>query len=196
MPSDGKRDRAVSADVESALNAYGFVGAWENDLHADRVYLSGSLIELMGIAPENAVCGVPLSVFLTGIHPDDRERVAELAHKAHVSLGRFAAQFRTVCADGSVRWVSARGQVDADGKGQGPRCIGMAVDITNARAGNCDAGRRIDVIESLVDNLISLKNILLEEDSSVLKMLVDMLLLELGKELSKEGFDITSKSLH
>lgn len=98
MPSDGKRDRAVSADVESALNAYGFVGAWENDLHADRVYLSGSLIELMGIAPENAVCGVPLSVFLTGIHPDDRERVAELAHKAHVSLGRFAAQFRSALA--------------------------------------------------------------------------------------------------
>lgn len=126
MPSDGKRDRAVSADVESALNAYGFVGAWENDLHADRVYLSGSLIELMGIAPENAICGTPLSVFLTGIHPEDRERVAELAHKAHVSLGRFAAQFRTVCADGSVRWVSTACAAVSTARLISARCSFMA----------------------------------------------------------------------
>lgn len=196
MPLDGKRARAVSTDVASALNAYGFVGAWENDLQRDLVYVSGSLIELMGIAPEDATRGVPLANFLTGIHPEDRERVSEIAHNAHVSIGRFAAQFRTVRPDGGVRWVSARGQVEVDGRGQNPRCIGMVVDITNARISNCDAGLRIDAIESLVDNLISLKNFLAPNDASVLKMLVDMLLLELGKELTKAAAGNENNRMH
>jgi len=74
MPSDGKSER--DPKLQSALEASGFVGTWENDLLADRVYLSGSLIGLLGITPERAALGVSLSAFLDGIHPEDQERLS------------------------------------------------------------------------------------------------------------------------
>ncbi|MCJ2081200.1 PAS domain-containing protein [Methylobacterium sp. J-090] len=196
MPSGGKRERAVSAEIQSALDASGFVGTWDNDLRTDLVYLSGSLIQMLGIAPEEAARGVPLSAFLAGIHPDDQERVSELVREAHGTVGRFAAHFRTVRADGVVHWVSARGQVEADVEGRGVRCLGMAVDITKARIDTVDAAQRIDVIERLVDSLIPLRNLLAQDGAGVLGMLVDMLLLELGKELSKPKYETRAKHLH
>ncbi|WP_082476678.1 PAS domain-containing protein [Methylobacterium sp. Leaf99] len=196
MPARGKRERVVSAEIQSALEASGFVGTWENDLRADLVYLSGSLIELLGIAPENASCGVPLAAFLAGIHPDDQDRVSALVRDAHGSVGRFAAQFRVIRADGAVHWVSARGQVEADEEGQAVRCLGMAVDITNAHIDHNDGELRIFMIERLVDSLIPLRNVLIQDNSSILRMLIDMLLLELGKELSKPTYGVASQHLH
>lgn len=182
MPSDGKRER--DPKLQSALEASGFVGTWENDLLTDRVYLSGSLIGLLGITPEKAALGVPLSAFLDGIHPEDQEHVTALVHEAHKTVGRFAAQFRTVRRDGTVHWVSARGQVEADAQGRGIRCLGMVVDITDARIEDFDDGERLHAIERLVDSLIVLRKLLDKDRSSVLGHLIDMLLLELGNELS------------
>lgn len=196
MSSDGKRERDTSLEIRSALKASGFVGTWENDLLADRVHLSGSLIELLGITPERAAFGVPLSAFLEGIHPDDQERVSGLVREAHVTAGRFAAQFRTVRLDGTIHWVSARGQVEADAKGRGVRCLGMAVDITDARTEGADNEERIRVIERLVDSLIDLRKLLTQDRSSVLNHLIDMLLLELGSELSKPMNELRIGRLH
>lgn len=196
MPSDGKRDRDINLEVQSALQASGFVGTWENDLIADRVYLSGSLIELVGLTPERAAIGVPLGAFLDGIHPEDQERVSKLVREAHATVGRFGAQFRTVRPDGSIHWVSARGQVEADAEGRGVRCLGMAVDITDARIEESDDETRLSVIERLVDSLIALRKLLARDETSVLNHLIDMLLLELGSELSKPKREPRIDQLH
>jgi PAS domain S-box-containing protein len=196
MPPDGKRERAQSPEIQSALDASGFIGTWENDLRADRVYLSGSLINLVGIAPERARDGVPLATFLAGIHPDDQDHVAELVHEAHGTAGRFAAQFRTLRADGAVHWVSARGQVEADAQGRGVRCLGMAVDITDARADEAGDCKRIEVIERLVDSLIALRKLVACERNEVLGTLIDMLLFELGNELSQSAHEAGARRIH
>lgn len=186
----------VNSDLQAALDASGFVGTWENNLLDDAVHVSGSLIGLLGIDRDAANVGVPLSTLLDGVHCEDQQRVAHLIHAAHQSVGRFDAQFRTVGANGAVRWVSARGQVEADALGRGVRCIGMAVDITEARAAsNGDEGELIDAISHLVDTLLAVRGPILRHGTPTLKALINMLLLEIGRELAKHQIIADKDSL-
>lgn len=196
MPSDGKRERAVGPEFQTALDASGFVGTWENDLRADVVHLSGPLTSLLGIAPESAEKGVPLSALLNGIHWDDQERISKIVGNAHETVGRFEARFRTVRADGAIHWVSARGQVEADDEGRGVRCLGVAVDVTEAYIGVENANPKIDAIERVVDALINLRELLSIDDNNIIKHLIDMLLLELGRDLHKTLHQRQTSQMH
>ena len=133
MASKTKTDTAADPTLGSALDAAGVVGTWETDLRTGIVCLRGSLAGLVGIESKRAAGGVALSTFFEGIHIDDRQRVSALVGIAHRSAGRFEAEFRTIGRDGCVRWVAARGQVEADSHGHGWRCMGVAVDVTDTR---------------------------------------------------------------
>ncbi len=67
------------------------------------------------------------------LHPDDRDRVlAELDR--HLTLREpFDTEYRLRAADGTWRWVRARGQAAWDGGGRPVVMSGMAHDITDLR---------------------------------------------------------------
>ncbi|MEN6496111.1 MAG: PAS domain S-box protein, partial [Thermoguttaceae bacterium] len=73
--------------------------------------------------------------FLASVCPEDRARVDQAAEvaTAPASDGRYDAEYRVVHADGSVRWVAAKGQVFFQGVGESRRAvrgIGTVMDIT------------------------------------------------------------------
>ena len=112
--------------LEVAMESGG-IGSWEWDpstreLHGDR-----QLLEMFGYAEHELV--TRLESYVDRMHPDDGERVsAALEHVA--GTGLFTEEFRVVAADGSVRWLAARGRPLPDATGTTARMVGAAYDTT------------------------------------------------------------------
>ena len=172
--------------LQSALAASGYVGTWETDIDAQTVEFTGALPRLLALDEDHAATRVPLSAFLEGVHPEDREHVGHLVHEAHSTEGRFEAEFRTLDKAGAVHWIVARGRVEAGRDGHGARCIGLAADLTDSRqAAPTSADQTVQVIERIADALIAVRPLAEGLDSPTLKTLIDATLFELGRLLAE-----------
>lgn len=179
----------MTPDLQSALEASGYVGAWETDLRTQTVAFTDKAADLFGIEQYRATAGVPLAAFLEGVHPNDREEVAHLVHEAHSTAGRFEAEFRTNGNGKPPRLVLARGQVETSPDGQGVRCVGIMVDVTDSRRID-HADDRAATVKRIVDALVEVGTLVERLGSFRLKMLIDMALIELKKNReSSDGAD-------
>ncbi|GLS44023.1 PAS domain-containing protein [Methylobacterium brachythecii] len=179
-----KPARAVDQALESALNACGFVGTWETDLETSTVYPSGAFTALIGVNEEAARAGISLNTFLEGVHPSDRERVHKAVKVAHTTAGRFESEFRMIGGTSSYRWVAARGQVEKDAQGRGFRCLGVAVDVTDTRDAERPRGEdAIKIVNHLIDAMMAARTSIGSLGTPILKNMIDMLLIELQREL-------------
>ncbi|KAB1073225.1 PAS domain-containing protein [Methylobacterium planeticum] len=170
----------------SALEASGSLGTWETDLASGTVYPSRRFAEFLGLNAHRAAGGVPLGAVLNSVHEADRERVGALVHEAHRTAGRFEAEFRTLGRGGATHWVAARGQIGPDARGRGLRCRGIVVDLTGTRqpaSGHADAQTR--VLNQLAETVMAARRMADTLDVSVLHTLLDLLLFEVGRELTK-----------
>jgi PAS domain S-box-containing protein len=89
--------------------------------------------EIFGLPPE---AEVDYEIFLSRVHPDDRERTDRIVHRAldPASGGAYNVEYRTVGPeDGTERWVAARGQAFFDEAGRAVRFIGTVLDITERK---------------------------------------------------------------
>lgn len=168
--------------VWSTLADSGLVGTWETDLATQTVEMNGALPGLLGLDTRRAAAGVPVARFIEGLHPEDRDRVARLVREAHRTAGRFEAEFQTYDGQGGVHWVAARGAVEVDQQGRGFRCLGVAVDLTDAhRNGLMTADQRLRSLDRVTDALIAIRPMMEGLASPVLRTLIDATLFELGK---------------
>jgi two-component system cell cycle sensor histidine kinase/response regulator CckA len=79
---------------------------------------------------------VSYETIISGLHPDDRERVVGLLQKAlHAeSGGEYAADYRAIgLTDQVERWLAARGKVFFDAEGKPIRFVGITIDITQRK---------------------------------------------------------------
>jgi len=104
---------------------------WEWDLKTGRNSWFGDLQTLFGI-PSDAFVGRKED-FYSYVDPEDRQLVAKAIADAKQSRKPYAAEFRVIKLDGSVRWVAATGQFYYGANGEPQRMLGMAVDITERR---------------------------------------------------------------
>ncbi|HWE57874.1 MAG TPA: EAL domain-containing protein [Acidimicrobiales bacterium] len=107
-------------------------GIWDWDLQTDRVYYSPRWWALLG-AGLDAQEGTP-STWMDQVHPDDQPGL-RLAIEAHLSGRTSLLQFkhRMLHADGSWRWMLARGIAVSDDTGTPARMAGSLSDITVSR---------------------------------------------------------------
>ena len=115
-----------------ALDAGGGIGAWGWDIRNDRVYSDPRFAEVFSVDPSRAATGAPIGDFLNAIHPADRDRIREDIQRSIDKGGDYAAEFRIAQADGSVRWVYARGRCHLDQNGVPSRFPGV-VSITERK---------------------------------------------------------------
>lgn len=76
---------------------------------------------------------VDLATVITGVHPEDREKLELIARDAASpgGAGIYSAEYRTVGAvDGKVRWISMRGRVFYDEEGTPLRLVGACLNVT------------------------------------------------------------------
>ena len=118
------------------------IGIFEHDHATNRVYLSPEQRTIAGIGPDVEVLvsrepqpGEHAVTLKTILHPEDAERVAAAMARAHDPAGDgfYDLEYRHVCADGSVRWLTTKSQTffDGDGAERRPvRTVGASRDIT------------------------------------------------------------------
>lgn len=128
-----ERLKAVEERFQLALDAAGFVGSWDWDVKNDRLQADAKFCAFFSVDPMQGEKGLPLSTFVDGIHPDDREWVLERVRNCIDVTGQFAEEYRLLRKDGEVRWVTARGRCYYDEDGNPTHYPGVAVDTTDRK---------------------------------------------------------------
>jgi PAS domain S-box-containing protein len=121
-----KSEERLRAAMES-----GKAVGWEWNLKTGQDSWFGDLKSMFGIPAESYV-GRPED-FHRYVHPEDRQQVTNAVADARKTHTPYAAEFRVVWPDGTLRWVSAKGKFDYSPKGEPERMLGMAVDITDRK---------------------------------------------------------------
>lgn len=132
-----ERVRAIEAVRESEQRFRAVVESihevfWIRDARTQRiVYVSPAFEKIWGRKPADFT-DVPLSTWLTTIHPEDRARIQAAAAPTDPSI-RFDEQYRILQPDGSVRWVRDQAFPVERDPGGPLRLVGVAQDITERK---------------------------------------------------------------
>src|SRR5580692_9029217 len=105
--------------------------AWESDVKSGREVWFGDLQPIFGIPSDTYATGV--EEFIRRVHPDDRQQVSEAIADARQNRKLYAAEFRIVRPDGTVRWLAARGKFYYATNGNPERMLGVSLDITERK---------------------------------------------------------------
>jgi PAS domain S-box-containing protein len=126
-----ERELAITYDrLRQAVEA-GKSAGWDWDVKTGRDRWFGDLQTMFGIQSDT-YCG-NVAEFRIRIHPEDRELVWKAVTDARQNREPYIAEFRVVRNDGTVHWITARGQFYYAANGDAERMLGMAVDITDRK---------------------------------------------------------------
>ncbi len=129
-----QRDLAKNREkLELALHSSAMVGTWDWDLKREKVTADERFARLFSVDPQEASEGLPIANYLRAIHPDDRARVQSEIERGLLQPGHLGFEYRLVQSDGSIRYVSASGEVIAGPDGRPTRFPGVVIDITEQR---------------------------------------------------------------
>jgi PAS domain S-box-containing protein len=119
-----ERYELVLAGAQSAI--------WDWDVVAGRVHFSSRWKALRGYADDEI--GDSEEEWSSRIHPDDAARVFA-AVQAHFDgkTPAFAEEYRILCKDGSLKWISDRGVARRDADGRVIRMAGSENDISERK---------------------------------------------------------------
>ena len=105
---------------------------WIWDIAADQVWLDGDQAPLLGLAP--GTYSGRFEDYLKCVHPDDRQLAKQ--RLADCLKGRaqfYSGEDRVIWPDGSVHWLSVRGQASYGADGRASRMTGVVGDITERK---------------------------------------------------------------
>lgn len=137
MAYEGSRDLRRSAKIASALresaesmqlaaNTAG-ISFWQWNVADDSIWVTPQGRALYGL-PDHGPA--PLARLLSTFHPDDREPARRALDEALGGDGNFSTNYRVLIADGSCRWMEARGKIDFDPRGKPRQMKGVSIDVT------------------------------------------------------------------
>ncbi len=116
-------------ELALALRAGGF-GTWSFELASRTLTASEECKALFGRRPDRPFT---YEDRIAAIHPDDRERAIEGMERGGDRGRDRREDYRIFCPDGSMRWISTRGQPFYDAEGRLVRVAGVSMDVTNAK---------------------------------------------------------------
>jgi len=104
------------------------MGVWHWEIKENKRYFDDLTCQLLGI--ESATFTGTAEEFFQRVHPEDREKLkAALARTIEQDV-LYEPKYRIVLPDGSVYYITARGRLVRDDKGQPARISGILWDIT------------------------------------------------------------------
>jgi len=150
--------------MELAASA-GELGLWMRDPERGDFWANPQFRSLLGPGQNDAL---RFEDIVGRIHPDDRARViAEVERNQQAGLS-FEGEFRVVLADGSERWVVARGRTVGEASPNGARRMGVVFDITERKRAEQDLHAALVEIRGLKEQLEE-ENLYLKEEISEVK---------------------------
>jgi two-component sensor histidine kinase/PAS domain-containing protein len=146
--------RASEERLQLAL-AVGVVGSWDWHIRTDRVFADERFARLYNVDPETARTGAPVELFLNSVHPDDSQRLNKAIQKALMDGGDLAEEYRLIQADGTARWVLARGHCFHDDHNQPLRFPGAVIDITERKEAEEHRKLLVNELNHRVKNMLA-----------------------------------------
>ncbi len=107
------------------------LGAWDWNLSDDAQTWSDEEFRILGLAPGSLQ--PKYDTFLQAFHPEDRERVKQVALDAFAGERRYQIDCRVVKPDREVRHVVCQGEICRDELGKPVRVIGTMLDISERK---------------------------------------------------------------
>jgi PAS domain S-box-containing protein len=160
-----ERDSRESAErLRLALEA-AQLGMWDFDPVNGTLQWSDRCKIIYGLPLDAAV---DYDLYMSAIHPDDRDTVRANVQKAmerESGVSEYAVEHRIIgIADGQERWVSGHGHVFFDETGRAVRFIGTVLDITEQRKIEHEARQLNEELEKKVAERTSQLEDLLRRD--------------------------------
>jgi signal transduction histidine kinase len=122
------------------------LGLWEWDLSKDEIWVTPTRRAKLGFPVSGKIT---LEDIISRWHADDRDKVRQALRDAIENGKDYEAEFRGVLADGSVRWVAARGRVQVNKQGNPIRLLGVSMNITARKQAELQAQQQRDELEQL-----------------------------------------------
>ncbi len=180
----------ATPSLESALSAFGFVGAWETNVASGRSVLDAGACSVMAGDPSLAGKPLTLDEALARIHPEDRGWVFARIRRVRETGGAFSADFRIVTEAGEIRWIRNRGHLIRTASGMHGH--GAFFDVTDTRPKHERAPRSMvrvvppaDPLDRAADQILAARAAIDQTGQERLRALVDTLLLEVGRALAR-----------
>jgi PAS domain S-box-containing protein len=152
---NAQRAGRVRLQLEEALSV-GFVGSWDWDVDRNLVITDANLARFFGVEPSAAQNGLPLEVFTSSIHPNDRERVVNaIRHEVEVG-GRLDEEYRTIDSTGTIHHVISRGHTNTDDDGNVIFFSGIIIDVTQRKKAEEIISYQSLITDSIDDAIITL----------------------------------------
>jgi PAS domain S-box-containing protein len=125
------------------------VGTWNWDQRTGNVCWSDKLEAIHGLAP--GTFGGTFEAFLESVHPEDRDKVLRAIRGAVEEVKDYEIEYRSVCADGSVRWMGGRGRVLYGAAGRPLRMHGICSDITPRKQAEASLRQSYDLLQAVIE---------------------------------------------
>jgi len=116
-------------------------GIWDWNLQSDEFYMSPRMREILELrGDEKSRVG---HLFGQRVHPDDLAEISERWQRhLHGDGPHYEVEYRLRAANGTYRWVLARGATVRDGSGAPQRMVGSLTDITARKRAQEEARQR------------------------------------------------------
>lgn len=121
-----ERERSLS-EAQSLAN----IGSWDWDLVSGEHLWTEGNYHLLGLDPADGNGNYDL--FMEHVHPDDRHIVEKAIERANTSGEPYSAEHRIIRADGEIRYITERADVERDADGNPVRMRGLKQDITDRK---------------------------------------------------------------
>lgn len=123
----------LNARLRATLSLAGVAGAWEWYIDEARIVADARFALLYGMDADEAARGFAPHIFFSIIHPMDQTRIRLAIGGMLRGAEVFSKEYRLVLADGSIRWVQARGRRYHEDQDRPNRFSGALVDITDQK---------------------------------------------------------------
>ena len=122
------------------------VGLWEFIPESGQFWVTDTVRDHFGFPPD-----MPVSreAVLQKIHPDDRDRAARALSALTGGTGEVSLEYRLLGPGNTTRWMFSRGRVVGLGSPNGPRHMGVTVDMTARKEMELQLRAKIEEVESL-----------------------------------------------
>ena len=123
------RLRAAHKLSEEDVQRIAHIGVWEIDLATGALTWSTELYRICEADPEKS--DASFATFLSAVHPEDRELVAEAYMASIKNVAPYDITHRLLMKDGRVKHLRGHSKISYDSDGHPLRSVGILHDITD-----------------------------------------------------------------
>ncbi|WP_051469973.1 PAS domain S-box protein [Fischerella sp. PCC 9605] len=133
------------------------LGMWYWDVKTDTLTWTDQAKAIFGLPTDTEMS---MQVFLSAVHPDDRQFVETVVSELQAGQMYTEIEYRTLWADGTVRWILARGDSAYNTDGTLIATRGVLMDITDRKIAEAERKQLNQQLTDRVNELQTLFNLL------------------------------------